>query len=171
MGEIFIWSIGFVVGIIIAFICLAKLNNDGKSKTKYDERQKAVRGDAYRYAFFATIISCFVVMVLSTIDGLLNIFGKEVYCIPIFIGLIVQISYAIFNDGYIGLNTNMKRFIIFMILITLVNILVPVRFMVEGEFIKDGVIQTGFANLLCAGLFIILIIELLIKKLIDKRGE
>ena len=171
MGKIFIWSIGFVVGIIIAFLCLAKLNNDGKSKTKYDERQKAVRGDAYRYAFFATIISCFVVMLLSTVDGILNIFGNEVYCIPIFIGLIVQISYAIFNDGYVGLNTNMKRFIIFMILITLVNILVPVRFMVEGEFIKDGVIQTGFANLLCAGLFIILIIELLIKKLIDKRGE
>ena len=171
MEGILIWGIGFVVGIIIAFICLTKLNNDGKSKTKYDERQKAVRGDAYRYAFFATIIACFVVMLLSTIDGLLNIFGKEVYCIPIFVGLLVQISYAIFNDGYVGLNTNMKRFIIFMILITLVNILVPVRFMVEGEFIKDGVIQTGFANLLCAGLFIILIIELLIKKLIDKRGE
>jgi hypothetical protein len=171
MGEVLVLSIGFVVGIIIAFICLTKLNNDGKSKTKYDERQKAVRGDAYRYAFFATIISCFIVMVLSTIDGLLNIFGKEVYCIPIFIGLLVQISYAIFNDGYVGLNTNMKRFSIFMVFVTIINILVPVRFMIAGEFIKDGVMQTGFMNLLCAGLFIILLIELLIKRLIDKRGE
>ena len=164
-------AVGIVVGLILTVIVLKLVNKDGRFKTKYDERQKAVRGTAYMYGFFATIIANAVLMVLKLSDYDVTKLGFSLNFIPILVGIIVQVTYCVFNDGYVGLNTNMPRFMIFMTLISAFNLFIGIMAAIHGELIEDGVYQGPFVNLLVGSLFIVLAIELLIKKVIDGKAE
>lgn len=166
---ILVWSLGLIIGIILAIIIIKMFNKDGKAITKYDERQKVVRGEAYKYGFFSILITCGILMVLNTQEGILNVLGDTLFFIPIIIGVIVQVTYSIFKDGYVGLNTNMKRFIIFMTLIGLLNLGLGILWIVKGEILVNGVLQSGALNLMCAFMFAIIAIELIIKSIIDKK--
>ena len=166
---ILVWSLGLIIGIILAIIIIKMFNKDGKAITKYDERQKVVRGEAYKYGFFSILITCGVLMVLNTQEGILNVLGDTLFFIPIIIGVIVQVTYSIFKDGYVGLNTNMKRFIIFMTLIGLLNLGLGILWIVKGEILVNGVLQSGALNLMCAFMFAVIAIELIIKSIIDKK--
>ena len=84
-------------------------------------------------------------------------------------GIVVHVSICIFKDAYIGLNTNITKFMIFMFLISLLNLGLAARAIVMNELIVDGKIQPPFLNLMCGSLFIVLGFELLIKMLIDKK--
>ena len=46
---------GLIIGLAIAAILIKAANKDGKFKTKYDERQEAVRGKAYKYSFYTLL--------------------------------------------------------------------------------------------------------------------
>ena len=91
-------SIGFAMGVIVGLILVVLLfkyaNRDGKVKTEYDERQKAVRGKAYRYAFYAVMIYealvCWLSMgiELPAEQSVIHFFG-------IFVGITVQACYCI----------------------------------------------------------------------------
>ena len=166
---ILVWSLGLIIGIIFAIIIIKMFNKDGKAVTKYDERQKVVRGEAYKYGFFSILITCGILMVLNTQEGILNVLGDTLFFIPIIIGVIVQVTYSIFKDGYVGLNTNMKRFIIFMTLIGLLNLGLGILWIVKGEILVNGVLQSGALNLMCAFMFAVIAIELIIKSIIDKK--
>ena len=166
---ILVWSLGLIIGIILAIIIIKMFNKDGKAITKYDERQKVVRGEAYKYGFFSILITCGILMVLNTQEGILNVLGDTLFFIPIIIGVIVQVTYSIFKDGYVGLNTNMKRFIIFMTLIGLLNLGLGILWIVKGEILVNGVLQSGALNLMCAFMFAVIAIELIIKSIIDKK--
>lgn len=163
-------TIGLIVGIIVSVLVVRSMNKDGKVKTQYDERQQAVRGKAYKYGFFGVIISNVIMMVVSTCVDV-SIFGLSLFFLPIFAGIVTQVSYSIFNDGYIGLNTNMKKYIIIMIIVSLINAFYAVMTLVSGEMIVDGVLSDTFINALCALLFIIIAGELIVKKCIDGRSE
>lgn len=166
---ILVWSIGLVVGLILAILIIKMFNKDGKAVTKYDERQKAVRGQAYMYGFFAILITCGILMVLNTQEGILKVLGDSLFFIPIIVGVIVQVTYSIFKDGYVGLNTNMKRFIFFMTFIGLFNLGLGIMWIVRGEILVNGVLQSGALNLMCAFMFVVIAIELIIKSIIDKK--
>ena len=86
---ILVWSLGLIIGIIFAIIIIKMFNKDGKAVTKYDERQKVVRGEAYKYGFFSILITCGILMVLNTQEGILNVLGDTLFFIPIIIGVIV----------------------------------------------------------------------------------
>ena len=163
--------IGIIVGIILVIVLLQAINRDGKLNTKYDERQLRVRGDAYKFGFFATVLANALLLVFSTTEYGVGIFGYTVFFIPIFVGIIVQISYSIFKDGYVGLNTNMPRFMISMAFISAFNFFIAIMAMVRGGFIEDGVLQAPFLNLLCGILFIVLAAEIGIKMIMDQKGE
>lgn len=165
-----IWIFGIVVGIAIALAVIKAFNKDHKVRTKYDERQLRARGDAYRYGFFATIFACALFMILDT-AGMLGIFGYSTYFIAILIGIITQFTYAIFHDAYIGLNTNMKKYLIFMAFVGAINLAAGIIPMVHGEFMEDGHFGTSFISLLCGGMFLILAGELAVKKMLDKKAD
>lgn len=161
---------GIIVGIAIALAVIKGLNKDHKVRTKYDERQLRARGDAYRYGFFATIFACALFMVLEA-AGSLEVLGYSSYFIAILIGIITQFTYSIFHDAYIGLNTNMKKYLIFMSIVGAINLASGILPMIHGEFMEDGKFGTGFMNLLCGGMFLILAGELAVKKMLDKKAD
>ena len=165
----FIWLFAICFGIGISLFSMKKMNKDNKVKTKYDERQLKIRGDAFKLGFFSTLIANGIVMSLAA-SGLDKFLGMNAYFIPIFIGVVVQMSYSVFKDAYFGINNKSKNYLIFMAVIGLINFAVAILSTIRGELIEDGILQAPFLNYLCGSLFVILASELYVKSLIDKKA-
>jgi hypothetical protein len=165
----FIWIFAICFGIGIALFSAKKMNKDNKVKTKYDERQLKIRGDAFKYGFFATLISNGIIMALAASE-LERFLGVNAYFIPIFIGVVVQMTYSVFKDAYFGLNNQRRSYLIFMFFIGLINFASAIIATLNNELMIDGVFQAPFLNYLCGSLFVILGGELAIKSLIDKKA-
>lgn len=164
----FTWIFAICFGLGIALFSSKKMNKDNKVKTKYDERQVKIRGDAFKYGFFATLISNGLIMALAA-SNLEKFLGMNAYFIPIFIGIVVQMTYSVFKDAYFGMNNKRKNYLVFMAIVGLINFAIAILATVNGELIEDGILQSPFLNYLCGGLFVILAGDLLIKGLIDKK--
>jgi len=88
-----------MIGLFIVGVFGVLTFNSKKSKEEYDERQLAVRGRGYTYAYFT-------VMILS----ILHIFTKDMVSLPVsnelisliilFISGIVLNIYIVFHDAY-----------------------------------------------------------------------
>lgn len=162
--------VGVLVGLLLVVVFMKAINRDGKIKTEYDERQKEARGKGYMYGFWAIIIANALLFTFSNSFDM-TVLGSTVYFMPILVGVIVQVTYCIFKDAYVGLNNNMTRFVIIMSIVTVFNLFVGVKAYLDGELIKQGTVSSAFVNVLCGGIFLILTIELGIKKILDSRAE
>lgn len=145
-------NMGFVFGVFLGLIIVCLLfkfaNKDGKIKTEYDERQEAVRGIGYKYAFwtYTTLMGIFTVYDMA--------FGSK---IPLFalafsaivIAGIVLSLYCIIKGAYWGQNNNKKIYIIIFIVAGVINIISAVSAILSGTMIVDGVIQVAYMNLIC----------------------
>ena len=153
-------AIGIMVGLIIAVILLKVSNRDKKTMTEYDERQKAIA------------ISNVIMLVLG-IENMdyIKMLGMNAFFTPILVGILIQISYSIFNDSYYGLNNNVGRYTAIMTIVSAINIVAGVFEWVHGGFIQNGAVYNAFINLEVGVLFIVICIELFIKKAIDKKQD
>ena len=154
----------FFVGVfgVLAF-------NSKKSKEEYDERQLAVRGRGYRYAYFTVmILSILYVFTKDTIS--LPVSNELISVIILFISGIVLNTYIIFNDAYGSYkNNNYKKHFITYIFIFLLNGGYLIRSIVDHTLFKDGVLQFREGiNLIVAISFIVLILNLVVKLVIDR---
>ncbi len=166
-GKMLGVGIGIIAGLIISFFVLKAINKDGKVKTEYDEMQKLIRGKAYMYAFWAVIACEGLLCFLTSGSFSLPLDGYTLHFMVILVGVLVQVSYCIWNDAYIGLNNSMGRFAAVSIIISLVNFAFAGFSIAEGTMVKDGVLQSTSINLLVAVLFIVIGLEILIKKIAD----
>ena len=169
-GMMYGAAIGVAVGLIICVIVFKWFNKDHKVKTQYDEMQEKERGNAYKYAFWAALICEAVLAVISMGDVELPFSGVAVHFLVIFVSVIVQASYSIWHNAYRGMNTNTARFAVFAVIISIINFIPPVMAIAAGEFVVDGKLQTPFINLLCGLMFIIIGLEILIKRVVDKTA-
>ena len=159
---------GIIVGLVICVILFKFMNKDKDLKTKYDERQQSVRGRAYKYGFWGFMAGTGFIMCLDA--GGIEIASRSVTLFFImFIGLVIQVCYSIWNDGYYGINTNKKRFYGVSLVASLINLLVVVAAVREGSFFENGLISDRGINLLCVILFLIIGVELIIKDCLDKK--
>ncbi len=157
---------GVIVGLIICVVLFKFMNRDKKIFTKYDERQTVARGKAYMYGFWATMIAVLIIIVLDTANiTVANRFTTDFFAV--FVGIIVQVTYSIWNDAYYGINTNKKRFIIVSIAAGLFNLLPVIGSIRGGNFIENGVVSDFGTNLLVCLLLIVIGVELFIKDRID----
>ena len=163
-------AIGLFVGLIICVVFFKYWNKGGKLKTQYDEKQEIVRGRAYKYAFWTLVVYEAVMCILSGFSFNLHADMFIMHFSGIIIAALVHASYSVWNDAYMGLNTNSKRFTVCMILIGLVNLLSGIAAIASGSLVIDGVLQAPFTNLLCAFIFIVIGVEIGVKDLIDKKG-
>ena len=163
-------AIGITVGLIICIFVFRYMNKDKKMVTKYDEMQDIVRGRAYKYSFWVLLI---LIAILACLDlgGIdLPMERLVLYFMLIFISVLVQTGYCIWNDAYIGINTNVKRFVIVAVVISAINLLSACMAIKTGNMVVDGKLSTPFINFLCAVLFLIVGIEIVVKNAIDKRS-
>ncbi len=168
-------SLGFVAGLMIAAIALVFIfkyaNKDGRVRTEYDERQKAVRGKAYKYAFYTVVFAQAVNMCLLMSDMQLPIEDYALVFTGILLGCIVLAVYCIWNDVYWGMNNDHKRYHIIFFIATILN-LMPVYFGIRsGTLYENGKIGMPLLNIVVLIMMAVIYVELLVKKLMDKKSD
>ena len=167
------YNAGLIVGIITCFACvlifaavIIKMAHTDGAKPKYDERQQVARGKGYTYAFYTSavvaIIPCFIP------EGIKVFLGDMLYFIPLLAGMLVHITYCIFNDAYMEMNLDPKRFVCIFTCIGIANLLIAFANCKDG-FIEDGSLKTGVINLSMGILFMIIMLEVFIKSRLDAK--
>lgn len=162
---------GILVGLLLVYFLLKWTKKDGTRKCKYDERQELIRGRGFKYGFFTMIICNFlyasvdVIMDRRMIDSYAGMF------ICILVGMLVHISYCIWNGGYFALNENPKKVLIAFIAIALLNFGIFAMNLAHGEVMQNGMLTFRVANLFCGIMFLAIFAILLAKKMHDKGEE
>ncbi len=159
------FGIGVMIALAVGVIVWAALKASKKDCKKYDERQIAARGKAYRAGFVAFVICELAVFFIELFtEKSLVLFGPGILQILIlFVCLLVFVEYAIFSDAYynVGQAFNIKWCII-MILLGAVYILQFLRS--KDDWFK--------VYTFIAGIFIeIAIISIIIKHAINKKRD
>ncbi len=176
MNESLAYGLGFVFGItivsaIILIPMLIALTKDGKIKRKYDERQEAIRGRGFKGAFYT-------MFVMNMFYGFLQAACKNIPIEPGAVMLIISVMgvgvyawYCILNDGYFALNEKVPQTIIAFALIAVVNFIIGISSLLEGDMIEEGVITFNCLNLVCAIFMLITVLVILIKQHKDKKED
>ena len=159
------FAIGLVSGILAVFLVALIKQKVSKKKCEYDERQIAVRGQAFK-AGFLTFVICELAVFLIEIfmEKPLEILGPGVLSLFIvLIALTVFIEVAIFKDAYFTPDKPFsKKWFAFM---TIFAIAVFLR-----GFTSDDLWYKVF-NYGAGTFFVIILLSILIKMLISKKTE
>ena len=163
---------GILCGILITVIIFSVKSIRNKGKVKYDERQIAVQGKAYKIAFFTLLI----------LDGLYactDLIGLELPVSPslavftnIVIAVCVMATPMILQDAYFQLNDNRKLIIIGLLFLLIGNAVPAVGKLVTEGLMENGKLSfIGTSNLLCSFMMLYILALYGIKTLIDKKEE
>lgn len=168
--------IGFIVGSVFSLVLIAVLmkimNKNRKIRTEYDERQKLLRGNGYRYGAVVAMLYVFILMFFSLNGVSFPVRQEVIYFSIIFVWALVVTSYCIMTGAYFGLNNDRRRFGIVSVCVVIINLISPVMHIVNGTFLQDGMVSAPCINLMCVILFLAIAIECLIKDIIErKNGE
>lgn len=170
-SENIYFPIGFCVGFIIVAIVInliksmKKKKNNGVVSTEYDERQKAIRGVAYQYAFFSLLAyflgNGFVCMFTDNWASTL-----EMNFIGVCISLIVFTGYAICKDAYVSFQSKLSYYTVIFFIVGLINIAIFIM-----NVITDGLSdsQYPFINLECGVTFVVITIIAVAKIMYEKQ--
>lgn len=125
---------------------------DKFSEAKYDERQTAVRGRAFKYAY-GTLLAALFVYFLS--DMLWTWCVPAVGCISAIAASLAPFTWvSIRNEAYWWADSGRKAQYVVFALVGVMNLLLAFDSWRCGDLIVDGVLQTGGANLILGVLFV-----------------
>ena len=142
--------------------------SDKFKEAKYDERQTAVRGRAFKYAY-GTLLAALLLYVVT--DGIWD------WCVPltgcaaaIAMSLVPYVWVSITNEAYWWANTNrLGQYVVF-VLLGIMNLGLAVSSWLEGDMVVDGMLQIGGANLMLGIVFIYVFAVALIQRARQKRS-
>lgn len=164
LGMLAGMAAGLLVGLIVAAVIMKLTKINGRMKCEYDERQSVIRGNGYKYGFFAFMICNFLhgMSYAAEINLLLDPAAFAV--LSIIIALAVQISYCIWNDAYFSMNENKTRVLIVFAIIGIVNLAIGIFGLCDGRAIENGVLNFRCTNLFCGVLFLYIFGVLFLKR-------
>lgn len=170
------YLLGLMIGIItavIAYLIIWKLLGGKHIKGNYfDERQASVRGRAYRYGFFTTIIALLPFIYTFEAGISLPLTAGTAMFLAMLIGIDVYAVYSIMNDAYFGIDANKGRYTIFFAVIAAVN--AYSGWMNLREYTAEGSMLLDFAhsaNALVALAFAPIVIAMIVKTISDKKED
>jgi hypothetical protein len=146
-------------------------NKNGKVRTEYDERQKAIRGKAYMYAFYTEVIVQVMLMWIFLTGVELPIENYALMFIGIILGCLVLCLYCVWNDVYWGLNNDHRRYHIVFAAGLLINLAVVVMAASSGMLIQNGKIGIYILNIMVLVMLVLVYAVMLIKKIMNKQAE
>lgn len=160
-----------IIGVFVALVIVKSSHEGNKNKPEYDERQTIQRLKSQKNGFFATLIWTGILILLSAAGIEIPAEDTVLYGSIIVVGLTAMVITGVWNDGYWGINTDKKKFLTLMGIVSAINIIIPVEAMIKNEFIVDGkVSRIGFSFMLGI-MFIVILITTIIKNSIDKASE
>ena len=172
------FSFRLLIGIlaILISVCSALLllltvvsKNKKAEVPQYDERQEVERGRAFKYGFFTTLFFSGGVIIFDWCDGIPGQNQTILYCLGLFLGIMVYGSYCVWHESYIALNQKANTTMIIFAVIGLINLVLGILSIARGRMIVNGRISEHFLNFICAAMLLILCGEMLVKKIYDKK--
>ena len=148
------YILGFLCGLIVVAIAALLLRYVLKKKNgvlcgEYDERQKAIQGRGYKYAYFTLMIAVAAGGVFDAWLGVkwIELFPFAMLCL--WLSLCVFVTYCIAKDAYVSFQAKRKVLILIFALSALMNLGIALMEILHG----DGIITGGCLNLTSANLF------------------
>lgn len=160
---------GVVIGLIIAAVLMRFTKKNKNEKFTYDERQKAARGEGYKYAFYVLIIynAAYAILDMALAKPWAELMTGQL--IGICLAVLVHIIYSIWHECYFSMNEEPKRVLIFFGAISVINVIIAVMQGLDGELIENGMLTNQCANLIVAIMFGVVLIALALKWQQKKR--
>ena len=139
------------------------------SGTRYDERQEVEQGRAFRFAFYAAMVTVGVSLIIDSMgffaDGIASVF----YAASIFIGLMVYVIYGYWHDCYVALNEKKSFTTTFLLIVGVINLAIGLSSLKrDGWLDETGHMVPADLNLLCGALAILLTVVGLIRIATEK---
>ncbi|SDB35868.1 hypothetical protein [Eubacterium oxidoreducens] len=161
----------FVMSVVAIAVVVAIVRKVSKRmESRYDERQRAIRGAGFKYGFT-------VIVLLNLIYGLFLyelmkefINYQEATIAIVFIGCAVTEVYCIFNDAYVQVGQKIKSWIMLCIIVIVANVFAAIgnyELVKEGE--KDGF--SLFLNVAVSLLFAVILGSVAAKCLMNRRSD
>ena len=167
-------SIGFAAGFIAALFAVMVIKRIMYSKSgrkpEYDEMQKAAQGTAYKYGFFMAITAVVVCAILDIMGIHLFADTAASMFLVLFLSCGVFTGCSILKEAYFGLHANAGRYIRFLIVVTVINLIPAVQNVRKGTMFTNGKLNYTCVNLECAILLAVMLI-LILRKNNQKQEE
>ena len=162
------WVIGLAAGITVAVVILLIQRFAGTQKDRFDERQIAARGIAYRCGFFTLMI---YETVYSALNALNIRFADDIVgpVLGIFPALAVFGAVAVAMDAYFKVNESKKSTIVWSAAGLLWTIVGISRFL-SGQGMRDGLLTVDSMQFFLGMTFLVIGVTQLIHRL-TSRGE
>jgi hypothetical protein len=164
----FLIIIVFTIAVIILVSFMA---NNGSNSPKFDERQIAEQGKAYKLGFFATIIAIGVLIAADVFGLVFKIEPYALYGSAVFVGLTVFIIHCVWHEAYFGVNQKTVPLMISLGFIGFANTIISINNFISGRIIENGFVTFRILNVFCAIIFLILFGTLLIKKISNAKNN
>lgn len=160
---------GFVVSILVGVLLYRYRYIHHTDQNRYDERQKVERGKAYSYGYFTINVGVVLIIILQLVQIKiwLNIVGQLI--LVLIIALMVHVIYSILHDAYIGITSNIDKWIITDIILIIVNLICIFSAFHRNEIRLDGDISGGEMNIIIVLLLVVIIGVLYVKKRINEK--
>ena len=136
--------------------------SDKFKEAKYDERQTAVRGRAFKYAYGTLLVA---LLFYAASDDIWN------WCVPltgcaaaIAVSLVPYVWVSIMNEAYWWANTKRIGQYVTFALLGLMNLGLALSSWLRGDLTVDGVLQIGGANLVLGSVFIYIFVIAMIQR-------
>lgn len=162
------YIVGFIVGILfVVFVYLISKKIEEKKygkveKPYYDERQIAVRGKAYALGFFLFSGFELIMLFLLAMEVTLPFSNLMIHGFILFTSFLGFIIYSIWTDAYFQNGEKKGPWLIIIIIATLVNLFSFILSLFSSENIAYG-------NLLISIFFVIILVNVWAKNLVDKK--
>lgn len=162
---------GAVFGILLIALVVVLSRKENAPAKRYDERQVAAQGKAYKYGFI-TMSVCLVMLVLSlTMKISIPAETGLLIMLCFLCGGAVTVTNLIWDDAYFRMDENRPMWIVFFSLLSLLNLGIGISQIVRHEIVSEGMLTLrGSMNLIC-GVFMAYILAVILIKSIKDRNE
>lgn len=158
-----------IIVIIAIFFTVARFAAGQKAANQFDERQILARGKAYQCGFLSLCICLVMTMMAEGIFGLDMSYVGASACL--FVGLSVFAVYSIWHDAFFSMRQTPGYYLLLCLLIVFCNGVAPVSHYLEGESLSGIVHSVVCLNIMCALCFLVVGISIILKMLLQEKGE
>ena len=148
------WVIGALCGIGIVLLVLLIQKLTGQTKNKFDERQVAARGVAYKWGFFSMMIyeAAYSILLAAGIRFADEFTGP---ILGIFVGVTVFGAVAAAKDAYTALDENPRSRWLWPVVGAL-WLFVGIMKVLGGEAVRDGALTLDSMQLFLGAAFLVI---------------
>ena len=165
---------GAAIIVVTVISCTNKKFKDIKkgSEQVYDERQKILKGTAYKIAF---IVTAATLGVCALFDGLIGSYYQDfpsavLMIFAVFSGITSFSIYCIFKEAFFKLGQNRKGYMLSSFIIMVANILgIISRSGMDRTYIEQKILLADALNFFAALLMGIILVSLIIKEAMSKK--